>query len=254
MKFNYEYRTSDNERHEGTIAAADRDAAFVMLKVQGIRPSRLIEAPGLVNKVLGKGKRWIAIFALLTVVAASFCLISKKDKQLQEATVAIETAKQPFDDLTRRQVIGDLMVIEKGIREGWSDVFEHEGERFLAGFAVPGVPVSVRNTSEDEIKEALKRQILPDDKDSLEARQIKAMVEGMKQELREFIDCGGTIVAYGRKLVQRQEQEISYFNRAKNEIDQLKKSNASDSDIVAVWEERNTKLRKMGIKLVPFPE
>jgi hypothetical protein len=35
-------------------------------------------------------------------------------------------------DTTRRQVIGDAFLIEKGLRTGWSDVFAHEGERFLA--------------------------------------------------------------------------------------------------------------------------
>ena len=254
MKFNYEYRTSDNVRHEGTIAAANRDAAFAALRAQGIKPGRMTEAPGLANKLFGKGKRWIAIIALLLVIAAGLCLLNQKDQKIQEQQTVIETTALPFEDMTRRQVIGDLMVIEKGIRDGWSDVFEHEGERFLAGFAVPGVPVSVRNTSEDEIKAALARKIEVNANDSLEARQIKAMVEGMKDELRTFIAKGGVIVAYGRKLVQRQEQEIAYYNRAKNEIEQLKKSNAPEQEIVALWEERNTKLRKMGIKLVALPE
>ena len=42
-------------------------------------------------------------------------------------------------DQTRRYPIGDAAIIEKGILTGWSDVFEHEGDRFLASFAVPGV-------------------------------------------------------------------------------------------------------------------
>ena len=53
MKFFYEYRTRDNERRSGEVNAADREAAFALLKSQGIRPSRLNEAPGLANKLLG---------------------------------------------------------------------------------------------------------------------------------------------------------------------------------------------------------
>ena len=38
MKFLYEYRTSDNVHHDGTINAPDREAAYAALKAQGIRP------------------------------------------------------------------------------------------------------------------------------------------------------------------------------------------------------------------------
>lgn len=70
MKFVYEYRTSDNALHHGSVAAADRDAAFAALKARGVRPARLVEAPGFLNKLFGKGKRWIAI-AVLSVAAAA---------------------------------------------------------------------------------------------------------------------------------------------------------------------------------------
>ena len=76
MKFVYEYRTSDNALHSGRIAALDRDAAFAALKARGIRPARLVEAPGLVNKVFGKGKRWIAIVALSVAAIAGWFFAS----------------------------------------------------------------------------------------------------------------------------------------------------------------------------------
>lgn len=254
MKFEYEYRTKENELKRGTISAADRDGVYAALKEKGIRPSRVDEAPGVWNKVFGKGKRWIAISVLSSlcfVLSWGLYLLLHEVKEVKEE-VAIVTL--PFEDMTRRQLIGDTMVIEKGIRDGWSEVFEGEGERFLAGFAVPGVQVSVRNTSEDEITAALKRKIHVETKDGLEARQIKALVEGMKEELREFIKDGGTIKEYGAALVARQEQEIAYYTRAKNEIDQLKANGASEDELYQVWEDRNNKLRSMGIKLVSFPE
>ena len=40
---------------------------------------------------------------------------------------------------TRRQVIGDAAVVDKGIATGWADVFAEEGERFFASFAIPGL-------------------------------------------------------------------------------------------------------------------
>ena len=63
----------------------------------------------------------------------------------------------PLDDMTRRQVIGDTAVIEKGVRVGWADVFETEGERFLASFAIPGVKAGQRSTTEQALQEALAR-------------------------------------------------------------------------------------------------
>ena len=60
-----------------------------------------------------------------------------------------------MDDTTRRQIIGDTAIIEKGIRTGWTDVFELDGERFLASFAIPGVPAGQRSTTVEEIQKAL---------------------------------------------------------------------------------------------------
>ena len=76
MKFNYEYRTSDNKLHGGVVRAASRDDAFAVLKARGIRPGRVTEASGVFNKLFGKGKRWIAIVALAValVVAVIFLL------------------------------------------------------------------------------------------------------------------------------------------------------------------------------------
>jgi len=246
MRFIYEYRTSDNQLRKGEISASDRDAAYAALKARGIRPASVADAPGLLNKLLGRGKRWIAIAALAAAVAA---------------LAAVGLALRPeievgasFEDTTRRQVIGDAAVVQKGILDGWSNVFPDEGERFLAGFAVPGVPVSVRSTTEQEIKDALKRRISVTKGDSLEARQIKSMVEGMKQELREFLADGGSIVGYGQCLVQRQEQEIAYYNQAKAELNQAIKSGAPGDEVLSLWEKSNERLRRMGIRLLSLPE
>ena len=244
MKFLYEYRTSDNVRHTGTIQASDRETVFATLKRQGIRPGSVTEAPGFFNKLFGKGKRWIAI-SILAVLCLALC------------AVVLRTSPSALADLadgTRRQVIGDTAIIEKGIRTGWSDVFPEEGERFLASFAIPGVPAGQRNTSEDEIKASLSRRIKATRADCIEAQQIKAMVEGMKQELREYLAAGGRIVDYGSRLVRRQEEDLGYYNRAKTEIENAKNFGLSEVQLVELWEKHNAALRRMGVKLVPLPE
>ena len=159
---------------------------------------------------------------------------------------------------TRRQPIGDAAVIEKGIRTGWADVFELEGERFLASFAIPGVKAGQRSTTVEEIEKALardgrevSRQLPPDD--GLEARQIRAMVEGMKREARAYIAAGGTVVDYGKRLTERQDAEIAIYERAKSEIEDAKGRLTGDA-LVAFWEQRNDQLRNLGIKLISLDD
>ena len=155
---------------------------------------------------------------------------------------------------TRRQVIGDAAFIEKGIRTGWSSVFPHEGERFLASFAIPGVPAGQRNSTEEEVRQALTRKCDIEIEDGIETRQIKAMVEGMKQELRAYLAAGGSVVGYGHRLVERQESEIAYYERAKNEIEAACASGAAADKVLSLWESKNDELRRMGIRLVPLPD
>ena len=251
MKFLYTYRTPDNKQHRGTLNAPTREAAYAKLKAQGIKPGHVDEAPGFFNKLFGKGKRWIAIVVLgiLCVVLGVFAY--HFNREVESAPVEIANALQSE---TRHQVIGDTAIIEKGIRTGWAEVFPNEGERFLASFAIPGVPAGQRNTSEKEIEDALSRKVEIAEGDPIEVRQIKAMVEGMKGELRAYLAKKGTIVEYGRELVRRQEEELGYYNRFKNEIEKAKSDGMDQAALVELWEKRNASLRRIGVKLVSFPE
>ena len=250
MKFVYEYRTSDNAKRNGVVSAATRDAAFALLRTQGVRPSRLTEAPGLLNKLLGKGKRWLAIAGL--VVACLILGVIAHYYYNQDRVLKADVAK--IDDAMRRQIIGDAAIIEFGLRNGWANVFEGEGERFLASFAVPGVPAGLRNTTEKEVLAALEHRVEVDESDGIEARQIKAMVEGMKKELRDFLADGGTVVEYGQALVDRQEQELRYYNMARREVENAVKLRKKKIDVMALWQRKNSELRRMGIRLIPLPE
>lgn len=252
MKFLYEYRTSDNVQHAGAVRASSRDAAYRRLKELGIRPGRLEAAPGILNALLGRGKRWTLIAVLSAGIVAALLTAGRAERKAKVVT-------DIFDMTTRRQPIGDAAIIDKGVRTGWADVFVLEGDRFLASFAVPGTEPAIRSTTEEKLKEALHSSDSPDgraalDLSSIESRQIRAIVSGMKQELREFIADGGTIRQYGRRLVQRQEQEIGYFNRVKNEIEGAAKAGVKGAALVELWEKRNATLRTMGIRLVPLPE
>ena len=244
MKYSYAYKTPDGKRHEASIEAASRDTAFAALREQGIRPIKVVAADG--SKAngapVGVRRRVVVVSVLVAVIAAvgataTFLRIARPTPEVESFHA----------DQTRRYPIGDAAIIEKGILTGWSDVFEHEGDRFLASFAVPGVKAAQRNTTVDEIESALGRTIEPTPDDGLEARQIKAMVEGMKHEARAYISAGGSLVNYGRRLTERQDAEIAAYERTKADLEQAKET-MSGNALINYWESQNDKLRNLGIR------
>ena len=242
MKYTYAYKTSNGVRHEATMNAASREEVFAELRKRGIKAIKVVAADGSKanGEVRGVRKRTVAIIvAAVSIIVATLVnsVTKRSDLFVTEFT------------RVRRQVIGDAAIIEKGIRNGWSDVFTLEGERFLASFAIPGVKAGQRNTSEKEFTAALENKCVVADSDSLETRQIKAMVEGMKNEARRYIAAGGTIVEYGKRLTERQDAEIAIYNRVKTDIENARTS-MSDEDFMTYWEKRNDELRNLGIKTV----
>lgn len=248
MKYTYAYRDSSGVRHEASVEAESRDAAFALLRSEGIRPIKVIAADGSKENgaIYGVRKRVVAAVAVLAAIAA---IVATSLYNRAERPVAPGfTAEQ-----TRRQVIGDTAVVEKGIATGWADVFPEEGERFFASFAIPGVKAGQRSTTVEEMEAALERSVGPSTDDGMETRQIKAMVEGMKAEARAYIAAGGNIIEYGKRLTERQDAEIAIYERTKAELSQARDGLAQD-EFLALWEERNDQLRNLGIKLVPLED
>ena len=246
MKYTYAYKSSDGMRHEASMEAESREAVFEALRRDGVRPIKVLAADGSKanGEVRGVRRRVVGFVAALAAIGAVV------------ATSLYNRARTPpapeFEaEQTRRQIIGDSAIIDKGIATGWGDVFPEEGERFFASFAVPGVKAGQRSTTVEELQAALSRHIEPSDSDGMEARQIKSMVEGMKAEARAYIAAGGSIVEYGRRLTERQDAEIAIYERTKAEIDEARNTMAED-EFLSIWEDRNDRLRNLGIKLVPL--
>jgi len=256
LKFTYQYKTSDGVRHTGVHVACSREAVYNELRAKGIKAFGVEPAPGLGNRLLGVLFSRTSIIGVLLLSLGALAVISVA--YLQEKSEPPSPPPVVEDSVflakTRRQIIGDTAVIEVGMKNGWSDVFPDEGERFLASFAIPGVPAGVKTTNVAELERALKRTVVIKPDDSMEAKQIKSMVEGMKDELRAYMARGGTIAKYGERLVERQEQELSYYRRVKEEIESAAKSGLSDAEVEAKWKAGNADLRNMGIRLVPMPE
>ncbi len=248
MRYTYAYKDSSGKRHEDSIEAEARDAVFVALRAKGIRPIKVVAADGSKanGELRGVRKRVVAFFVLLAAIVAAIVAYTVGTRTGEaNNTPAFE------EEQTRRQVIGDTAVVDKGILTGWSEVFPEEGERFFASFAIPGVKAGQRNTTVEELSAALSRKVAPEPSDGIEARQIKSMVEGMKAEARAYIAAGGTIVEYGKRLTERQDAEIAIYERAKADFEAARKTKSED-ELVAYWEELNDRLRNLGIKLLPL--
>lgn len=243
MNYTYAYKTSDGIRHEDSMNASSREEVFERLRKQGIKAIKVVAADG--SKANGevRGVRKRVVVALVALAAVGVGMIAYIGGERTGAATA--PSFQTME--TRRQVIGDVAVIEKGIRTGWSEVFEHEGDRFFASFAIPGVAAGQRNTSEAEIQRVLDKKVEPQSTDSIEVQQIKAMVEGLKKEARQYLSKGGSIVDYGKRLVERQEAEIAIYNRIKNEVEKVRKEMKAD-EFENYLDERNAELRNLGIK------
>ena len=125
-------------------------------------------------------------------------------------------------------------------------------ERFFASFAIPGVRAGQQNTTVKELK-ALSRRVGPAPGDGMEARQIKAMAEGMKAEARTYIAAGGNIVEYGKRLTERQDTEIAIYEYHKADVEHARKTMPKEA-FLKVWEERNDRLRDIGMRLIPLDE
>ena len=226
--------------------AESREAVFEALRKKGIRPIKVIAEDGSKanGEIRGVRRRIVWVAAVLAAIVAAIAT-SLYNRVSAPPLPEFESGQ------TRRQIIGDTAIIDKGIATGWSDVFPEEGDRFFASFAIPGVRAGQRNTTVEEIKAALDRDVEVSDSDGLEARQVKSMVAGMKAEARAYINAGGSIVDYGKRLTERQDAEIAIYERAKAEIDHARKTMSQD-DFIALWEGRNDQLRNLGIKLVPL--
>ena len=246
MKYSFAYKTSDGVRHEDSLEAGSRDEVFEVLRGRGIRPIKVVAADGSKanGEVRGVKKRVVAALVALAAIGA-VVVTSLYNRAIAPSLPEFEAGQ------TRRQVIGDTAVVDKGILTGWSEVFPEEGDRFFASFAIPGVKAGQRNTTVEELNAALGRKVAVSPDDGMEARQIKSMVEGMKAEARAYIAAGGTIVEYGKRLTERQDAEIAIYERAKADFEAAKKTK-SDDDLVAYWESLNDQLRNLGIKLLPL--
>lgn len=240
MKFDYEYRTSDNVPHRGTITASTKDAAYEALKSQGIKPGKVWESPGVFNKLFGKGKRWIAIFVLLVALAGTAALLCQVVKNAEQANRELE-------DITlyeeRGQIYGAASVLAEMEANDFANVFSNGLDRFLATYAIPGKIVDRKVTIPADIRRAeIAQPMAIPESDLDEVKHLKRMVNRMRRELAEYLADGGSIASYVQRLEIRQKTELRLLERVKREL-----HNEEDAN---VWREKNAQLRAVGLPMI----
>lgn len=237
-KFHYFYQSKENKNLDGWIVAKSRDDAYAQLRKQSIKP----------YKVVGKDpiawKRWAAIAVLAVALAGTYAWLA-----LRSEPVA------PDEQFVRHQIYGAESVIRNGISTEWSACGLDEGERYLARYAQPGIRVAYRRRTPETasaVEAALARHLEVEDSELLEYRQLKQIVESIKDELRAYIKSGGNVDGFLDRLQERQDQEVAYYNAANQELENAKATMPED-ELYNLWAAKNAELRAIGLPMLKEP-
>ena len=256
MKYTYAYKSSDGTRHEATMDADSRDDVFAILRGRGIRPIKVVAADG--SKANGevRGLRKRSVFALVALAAAIAGVIAYLGgERTGAATAASSEASAP-----RHQIYGDPATMEGLERGDFAAHLPRVGDQMLAVFAQPGKLMCAKGANPRRIDEksygafeayakndlAVENDIAINSADSREITELKQIVNGMREEMREYLANGnGTPRSYWRRLNERTAQEIQIYERTRRELEKETSE--------AVWEQKNDALRRLGLRTIPNP-
>ena len=260
MKYIFAYKTSDGVRHEDSLDANCRDEVFEVLRGRGIRPIKVVAADGSKangevrgEKVEWKVKEWLLACAvgLAVVFFAIFAFFAAKTADNGQAAAASSP---------RHQIYGDPATMEGLERGDFAAHLPRAGDQMLAVFAQPGKLMCAKGVNprlldaameaafvayaKDEL--AAERDIAIDAGEERELRELKQIVNGMREEMREYLANGnGTPRSFWRRLNERTAQEIQIYERTRRE---LEKETSEE-----VWEQKNDALRRLGLRTIPNP-
>lgn len=262
MKYTYVYKTSDGTRHEDSMNADSREAVFAALRERGIKAIKVVAADGSKanGEIRGVRKRVVAALVVLTMLVAgvgAFYVARVGDKR--------PPAKQLLAvKLPRQAVLGD----RKRIDGAAETIFVLKAERFLARFAEPGRPYSAPELdwpSKDDFDAALASPDRYAEADYTEWIDLKRIVAGMKNELRDYLKGGGYVSGYIKDLIERQNIEIGTREQFDKKLKEMLSDgrNASPDHKIRFqtqgacydyWVKANAHLQSMGIYPLPIPD
>jgi hypothetical protein len=130
----------------------------------------------------------------------------------------------------------------------------------LAVFAQPGKLMCAKGANPRRIDEksyatfeaysknelVAENDIAIEQSDLREITELKQIVNGMREEMREYLANGnGTPRSFWRRLNERTTQEMQIYERTRRE---LEKETSEE-----VWEQKNDALRRLGLRTIPNP-
>lgn len=246
MKFGYSYKTSDGVRHEAVFEAKTKEDVFSSLRANGIKPIKVWPIYSRFHV-----RRSVIVISALVVSLLISLFFAVKNSQLESRALKELGFVRKENTSPRHQIYGDPARMEELESDGYSSVLTEPGDRFLAAYAIPGKPISKDGLQPAEnirrhIKEVAEKDFEISEKDPTEIRELKLILNGMKQELREYLADGvGTIDTYIMRLRERQEEEMRIYERVRRELESV-------TDM-KLKEERNSALRAMGVRTIPRP-
>ena len=214
MKYTFAYKTSDGVRHEDSLEAQSRDEVFQVLRGRGIRPIKVVAADG--SKANGeiRGLRKRAVFALVALAAAVAGVVAYfGGERTGAATAAGSEASAP-----RHQIYGDPATMEGLERGDFAAHLPRSGDQMLAVFAQPGKLMCAKGTNPRLLDAAMEAAFAAYAKDELaaerdiainageerELRELKQIINGMREEMRYYLANGnGTPRSFWRRLNER---------------------------------------------------
>ena len=265
MNYTYAYKTSDGVRHEASMDAESRDAVFEALRAEGIRPIKVVAADG--SKANGEQEEGIRkrqeawrgvrlaslVLLVLSVLAVLFLYRKPPERNASPSGAATATP--------RHQIYGDPATMEAFERGEFGAALPRDGDRMLAVFAQPGRlmcqggfnPQRLSAAQLEALSKYARDELAPgrdlpvDAASTREERELRQIVNGMRQEMREYLANGnGTPRSYWRRLKERTLQEMQIYERTRRELEKETSH--------AVWEEKNDALRRLGLRTIPNPK
>ena len=261
MKYTFAYKSSDGVRHEAVIDAENRDAAFEALRGRGIRPIKVVAADGSKanGEVRGVRRRVVAaLVAIAAIVAGVVAYLG--GERTGAATAATDARERVPPAAPRHQIYGDPVVVGAFERGDFAEALPRDGDRLLAVFAQPGKLMCAKgvdprrlSSAEMDVLTAYVAEELATDKDIplaaddvREVRELKQIVNGMREEMRGYLANGnGTPRSFWRRLNERTTQEMQIYERTRRELEKETSEEA--------WEQKNDALRRLGLRTIPNP-
>ena len=256
MKYTYAYKTSDGIRHEDSMNASSREEVFEALRTKGIKAIKVVAADGSKanGEVRGVRKRVVAVLVALAAVCVGVIAYIGGER------TGANVAANPAVSSPRHQIYGDPAVMEGLERGDFGEVLPHEGDRMLAVFAQPGrfmcakganprylataQDVAFAAYAKDELSP--ERDIVIAPEDPREIKELKQIVNGMREELRGYLANGnGTTRSFWRRLNERTTSEMQIYERTRRELEKEKSTE--------IWEQKNAALRRLGLRTITNP-